>query len=179
MRAALMAEGHQLVDTEADYVVMGLDREITYDKLAAAVLQIRAGAQFIATNGDVALPTERGLMPGAGSLVATVSVSTGIQPTFIGKPEPIIVEQALEVIGTAKETTLMVGDNYDTDIMAGLRIGMDTLLVHTGVTTKEQLTKKKEKPTFTVDSLAEWRFELWSEPESLSEGASFERSVFS
>ncbi|WP_100405316.1 TIGR01457 family HAD-type hydrolase [Bacillus solitudinis] len=159
LRYALEEQGHQIVEKDADFVVVGLDRAITYEKLAGAALNVRSGATFIATNGDVALPTERGLLPGAGSIVSVISVSTGTQPIFIGKPESIIVEQALEVIGTTKEETIMIGDNYDTDILAGLRAGMDTLMVHTGVTTKEQLKSIEAKPTIALNSLAEWTFE--------------------
>ncbi|KMK77655.1 TIGR01457 family HAD-type hydrolase [Alkalihalobacillus pseudalcaliphilus] len=158
LRQALQEEGHQLVQSDADFVVMGLDREITYEKLALATLEVRKGAIFIATNGDVALPTERGLMPGCGSIVSVVAVSTGVQPIFIGKPEKIIVEQALEVLDLPKEETLMIGDNYDTDILAGIQAGIDTLCVHTGVTSFEQLAKKEQQPTFTLASLADWNF---------------------
>ncbi|WP_062047489.1 TIGR01457 family HAD-type hydrolase [Bacillus sp. JCM 19034] len=156
LKLALLEEGHELVDEGADIVVMGLDRQITYEKLAKAALNIRAGATFIATNGDVALPTERGLVPGAGSLISVLSVSTGVTPTFIGKPEAVIVEQALEVMGLTNEETVMVGDNYHTDILAGIRTGMDTLLVYTGVSTKEQVASYDEKPTFEIDSLSDW-----------------------
>lgn len=158
LRFALAQEGHELANEGADYVVMGLDRDITYEKLAKAALNIRAGATFIATNADVALPTERGLLPGNGSLVSVVSVSSGVDPTFIGKPESIIVEQALEVIGTPKAETLMIGDNYHTDILAGIRAGMDTLIVYTGVSTKEQVSSYVDKPTHEVNSLSEWIF---------------------
>ncbi|MCM3714040.1 TIGR01457 family HAD-type hydrolase [Halalkalibacter oceani] len=156
LRSALMEEGHLLVEEEPDYVVIGLDRNITYEKLAKAALHVRAGASFIATNGDVALPTERGLVPGNGSLVSVVALSTGVKPVFIGKPEAIIIEQALDVLGTSKAETVMVGDNYHTDILAGIRAGMDTLLVYTGVSTKEEIAQVKEKPTSAIGSLAEW-----------------------
>ncbi len=154
--SALEEKGFTFCDEKPDFVVMGIDREINYEKLAKACLAVREGATFISTNGDVAIPTERGLLPGNGSLTSVVAVSTGVQPTFIGKPESIIMEQALKVIGTAKEDTLMVGDNYQTDITAGIRAGMDTLLVHTGVTSKEHLVTFDIQPTFTVDSLEEW-----------------------
>lgn len=157
LMAAAKSSGLNIVEENAEYVIMGLDREITYEKLAKAVLQVRAGARFIATNGDVSLPTERGMMPGSGSLISVVSVSTGVEPLFIGKPESIIVEQAMEVLNTAKEKTLMVGDNYDTDILAGIRAGIDSLLVFTGVTTPEKLKEITEKPTYTVQSLEEWK----------------------
>ncbi|SHN28051.1 TIGR01457 family HAD-type hydrolase [Gracilibacillus kekensis] len=161
LHMALEECGLEIVEENADVVVMGLDRDINYEKLAKGVLNIRSGASFVATNGDVALPTERGFLPGAGSLISVLSVSTGVQPKFIGKPESIIVEQALEVLGTSKEETLMVGDNYATDILAGINAGIDSLLVHTGVTTKEDLKSIEKQPTFTIDSLAEWTFGEW------------------
>ena len=135
---------------------MGIDRSINYEKLAIACLAVRNGAMFISTNGDIAIPTERGLLPGNGSLTSVVAVSTQTKPIFIGKPEKIIMEQALEVLGVPKEETLMIGDNYDTDIMAGMNAGIDTLLVHTGVTTKEMLQTYERRPTYVVDSLKEW-----------------------
>ncbi len=159
LHAALKEVGLEVVDDDADVVVMGLDRELNYEKLAVGALNIRNGAKFVATNGDVALPTERGFLPGAGSLISVLSVTTGVTPKFIGKPEAIIVEQALEVLGTKKEETLMVGDNYDTDILAGINAGIDSLLVHTGVTTKAHLEKIEVKPTYTIDSLADWILE--------------------
>ncbi|WP_130860237.1 TIGR01457 family HAD-type hydrolase [Gracilibacillus phocaeensis] len=159
LHLALEECGLELVEEDADFVVMGLDRTITYEKLTKGVLNIRSGAQFVATNGDVALPTERGFLPGAGSLISVLSVSTGVTPTFIGKPESIIVEQAIEVLGTTKQDTLMIGDNYDTDILAGIRADIDSLLVHTGVTTAEDLEVIEQQPTFTMNSLSEWPFE--------------------
>lgn len=154
---ALEEAGLTLTDQEIDYVVMGLDRNITYEKLTTAALAIRNGAKFVATNGDVALPTEQGLLPGAGSLVSVLSVTTGVEPIFIGKPESIIVEQALEVLGSNKEDTLMIGDNYATDILAGINSGIDTLLVFTGVTKEEDLKEINRQPTYTIDSLKNWQ----------------------
>ncbi|MGG0184700.1 TIGR01457 family HAD-type hydrolase [Bacillus rhizoplanae] len=156
LRDALVEKGFTLVDSNPDFVVVGLDREVTYEKLAKACLAVRNGATFISTNGDIAIPTERGLLPGNGSLTSVVTVSTTVNPIFIGKPESIIMEQALKVLGTTKEETLMVGDNYDTDILAGMNAGMDTLLVHTGVTSVEKLTEYDVQPTHVVHSLTEW-----------------------
>ncbi|MCP8969760.1 TIGR01457 family HAD-type hydrolase [Ectobacillus ponti] len=156
LEAALQEKGFTMNDVDPDFVITGLDREITYEKLAKACLAVRKGATFLSTNADIALPTERGLMPGNGSLTSVVAVSTTVQPTFIGKPEPIIIEQALKIIGTSKEETLMVGDYYDTDILAGLRAGLDTLMVHTGVTTPEKLREYGEQPTYAIHSLTEW-----------------------
>ncbi|HZG72513.1 MAG TPA: TIGR01457 family HAD-type hydrolase [Chondromyces sp.] len=156
IRTALQEKGFAFVEENPDFVVMGIDRDINYEKLTLACLAVRAGATFISTNGDIALPTERGLLPGNGSLTSVIAVSTQTQPIFIGKPESIIMEQALHVLGTSKEETLMVGDYYDTDILAGIKAGMDTLLVHTGVTTKEHLSQYDRQPTYTVNSLDEW-----------------------
>jgi 4-nitrophenyl phosphatase len=156
IRTALEEKGFQFAGEHAEYVVVGIDRDLTYEKLAVACLAVRNGAVFLSTNADVALPTERGFMPGNGSITAVITVSTKTKPIFIGKPESIIVEQALRVLGTNKNETLMVGDNYDTDIMAGMNAGMDTVLVHTGVTTREMLSSYDSKPTYTINSLDEW-----------------------
>lgn len=157
VKTALENEGLTISDDDkCDFVVVGIDREVTYEKFAKACLAVRNGATFISTNGDIAIPTERGLLPGNGSLTSVVTVSTGVTPTFIGKPEKIIMEQALEILGTAKEETIMVGDNYQTDIQAGIRAGLDTLMVFTGVTPFEEMNSFATKPTYYVHSLTEW-----------------------
>ncbi|WP_209125758.1 TIGR01457 family HAD-type hydrolase [Alkalihalobacillus sp. BA299] len=158
LEEALKSKGLQITEEDADVVVMGIDRQVTYEKFAKACLFVRNGAIFISTNGDKAIPTERGLMPGNGSLTSVVAVSTGVTPTFIGKPESIIIDQALQQLGTKKEETLMIGDNYDTDIMAGIKAGIDTLIVHTGVTSKEDLKQVEHQPTYSLSSLAEYVF---------------------
>lgn len=156
IRTALAQKEFTFTGEDAEYVVMGIDRDISYEKLTVACLAVRNGAVFISTNGDIAIPTEKGLVPGNGSLTSVITVSTQTAPIFIGKPEGIIMEQALKVLGTSAEETLMVGDNYDTDIMAGIRAGIDTLIVHTGVTTKELLLGYEKQPTYAVDSLNQW-----------------------
>lgn len=156
IQTAIELKGLQKRDTNVDYVVVGIDRSINYEKLSVACLAVRNGATFISTNGDIAIPTERGLLPGNGSLTSVITVSTQTQPIFIGKPESIIMEQAIKVLGIHKDDTLMIGDNYDTDILAGMNAGIDTLLVHTGVTTKEHLATYEVKPTYVVNSLDEW-----------------------
>ncbi|MCQ6276545.1 TIGR01457 family HAD-type hydrolase [Bacillus sp. V3B] len=153
---AIKEKGLSFGNEKADFVVIGIDHSISYEKFAVACLAIRNGATFVSTNADIAIPTERGLLPGNGSLTSVLTVSTQTQPIFIGKPESIIMEQALKVLGTKKEETLMIGDYYDTDIMAGMNADMDTLLVHTGVTTKELLLGYEKKPTYVVDSLDQW-----------------------
>ncbi len=156
LRHAMIEKGITIKEEGPDFVVVGLDRSINYEKLAIACLAVRAGATFISTNGDIALPTERGFLPGNGSITSVVTVSTEVNPIFIGKPEKVIMEQALKAIGTDPEKTLMIGDNYHTDILAGIQAGLDTLLVHTGVTTTEHLLKEKIQPTYVIHSLEEW-----------------------
>lgn len=148
------------------HVIMGIDRAISYQKLANACLAVRAGAKLLATNLDKAVPTERGLVPGNGSLVAAVVESTGVQPLATGKPSPIIAEYALEHLNkqnancTAADV-VMVGDNFDTDILTAKNFKMDSMLVYTGLMTAEALPEKVEahsyKPTWIVNSLAEWQ----------------------
>lgn len=159
IQTALTEKGFKLVDEAPDFVVVGIDRSIDYEKLTKACLAVRNGATFISTNADIALPTERGLLPGNGAITAVVAVSTQVQPIFIGKPESIIIEQALKVFGVPKDEVIMVGDNYNTDILAGMNASLDTLLVHTGVTTKELLKQYKKQPTYVVDTLDAWNFE--------------------
>lgn len=154
---ALKAKGISITDQDdANVVVIGIDRDINYEKLANAALAVRKGAVFISTNSDVAIPSERGLLPGNGSLTAVISVSTGQEPTFIGKPEPIIINEALNQLGLPKKEIMMVGDNYATDITAGIRAGIDTLMVFTGVTQKEELPNLEIQPTYYVDNLRDW-----------------------
>ncbi|WP_010647337.1 TIGR01457 family HAD-type hydrolase [Oceanobacillus massiliensis] len=153
---ALESAGMTIAESECDFVVTGIDRQVTYEKFTKACLEVRNGARFISTNSDIAIPTERGLLPGNGALTSVVTVSTGQSPTFIGKPEAIIMEEALAILGLAKEETLMVGDNYHTDITAGIHAGMDTLMVFTGVTPFEELERLSIPPTHYVHDLREW-----------------------
>ncbi|SET34228.1 4-nitrophenyl phosphatase [Oceanobacillus limi] len=153
---ALKREGLQITDQHCDFVVTGMDREITYEKLAQACIAIREGAQFVSTNSDIAIPTERGLLPGNGALTSVITVSTGKKPIFVGKPESIIVEEALNVLGTDIKETLVVGDNYHTDIQAGINAGIDTLMVFTGLTPYEDLPNLEVKPTYDVQKLTEF-----------------------
>lgn len=141
-----------------DYVVVGLDTAITYEKLVKATLAIRRGAEFIGTNPDKNIPTERGLLPGAGSMIALVETAVQKAPVMIGKPNAVIMDEAVKVLGMSKDEVLMVGDNYETDIQAGIKNGIDTLLVLSGFTQKEDVPNLPVAATYTVDSLDEWAF---------------------
>ena len=129
---------------------------MTYEKLATAVLLIRAGATFIGTNSDSNLPNQRGMVPGAGSIVKLVEYATQKKPIMIGKPESIIMAMALKRSGLDKNQVVMVGDNYHTDIQAAINFGIDSLLVYSGLSTKEDVAKQKIQPTHQVDSLDDW-----------------------
>ncbi|OHY29763.1 HAD family hydrolase [Streptococcus parauberis] len=141
------------------YVVVGLDSKVTYDKLATATLAVQKGALFIGTNPDLNIPTERGLMPGAGSLVALIEAATRIQPVFIGKPNAIIMNKALEILNIDRKDALMVGDNYLTDIMAGIQNDIASLLVTTGFTAAEEVPTLPIQPSHIIASLEEWDLE--------------------
>lgn len=156
LAAGLKNAGFEISDDEVDAVVVGLDRSLTYKELETATLLIRAGAKFIATNPDTNLPTERGLVPGNGALVAFLETSTNERATVIGKPESIIMDAAIETIGLDKNEVVMVGDNYTTDIQAGIQNNVDTLLVLTGFTAKEDVATLPIPPTHVVETLDDW-----------------------
>ena len=122
-----------------DVVVVGIDQQLTYGKLAVAAIAIRAGAAFIATNRDPALPTERSLRPGAGSIVAALETTTGVTPVSIGKPAPEIMEEAARLVGIPASDAIMIGDGLGTDIAAAKAVGARSILMLTGITTRSQL----------------------------------------
>lgn len=157
LKEALFAAGFIYEENEPDYVVVALDTDLTYEKVVKATLAIQKGAKFIGTNADKNIPTERGLLPGAGSVVDFVESATQVKPVMIGKPEGIIMDKVLHHLGLSKEEVLMVGDNYLTDITGGIQYGMDTLLVTTGFTPKSEIPNLPVPPTYVLSSLDEWR----------------------
>lgn len=159
LKTAIEAAGYVHAEENPAYVVVGLDTQVTYDQLAVATLAIQKGAFFIGTNPDLNIPTERGLMPGAGSLLALLEAATRVSPIIIGKPEAVIMNKALDRLGVKREEAIMVGDNYLTDITAGIKNDIDTLLVLTGFTKKEELPSLPIQPTHVLDSLADWSFD--------------------
>lgn len=154
LRWALREAGFALVEDGAEFVVTGLDSRVCYGRLAQATLQIRAGAQFIGTNPDLTLPTERGIVPGAGSLLALLEAATGTMPTVIGKPGTAMMEQALARMGGQPATTAVLGDRLDTDMLAGRRAGLRTLLVLSGVTDRAMLADSEVRPDMVFDDVA-------------------------
>lgn len=139
LRGAAEEAGLELVEDRAEIVLQGIDRELSYDKIARAVTQLLGGAEFVMTNPDLLLPSEHGLMPGAGSIGAMIQAASGKQPTIIGKPSAILMNYALDRLGASAEETLVVGDNLATDIGAGRAAGCSTALVLTGLTTADNM----------------------------------------
>ncbi|WP_137665904.1 TIGR01457 family HAD-type hydrolase [Enterococcus hulanensis] len=155
----ILSAGYVWEEENPDYVVVGLDNDVTYEKFVTATLAIQKGATFIGTNPDKNIPTERGLLPGAGSVIALVEASTQQKAIYIGKPEAIIMDKAVEILGMEKSDVLMVGDNYTTDILAGINNDIDSLLVLSGFTQKADVPTLPVPPTYLVDSLDEWHFD--------------------
>ncbi|WP_027416340.1 TIGR01457 family HAD-type hydrolase [Aneurinibacillus terranovensis] len=157
LHTALATAGFQIVNQPpASYVVVGIDRSFTYEKMKHATLAINQGAAFISTNRDRAVPTEEGLVPGNGAITASIACATGKEPMYVGKPEAAIVNLALERLHLQTKEVLLIGDNLETDIAAGAKSGMDTLLVYTGFSRKEDVEKSAVKPTYTAEHLLQW-----------------------
>jgi len=162
LHAALREAGFRLVDRDAEYVVVGMDFTICYDRLRDATLEIRAGATFIGTNPDKTFPSELGIVPGAGSLLAFLEAATGVKPTIIGKPGRTMIEQALKRLGARAETTAMLGDRLETDILGGQRSGLLTILVLSGVTDRTLLAGSEIQPDLVFEDVAHLQA-VWQE----------------
>ena len=137
----------------ADIVVCGKDETLTWAKLATATLNIRAGARFIGTNADTTLPTEYGLTHGNGAILAALEVATGVTPEIIGKPEPIIYQQALTLLGVDPDETVAIGDRLETDILGAVRTGIRSIMVLTGVSTEDDLQAASYHPTWVMPDI--------------------------
>lgn len=140
---------------KASSVVVGLDRKLTYDKVKEACFAIREGAKFIGTNPDKLIPTEEGMSPSNGGQIKYLEYATDTPATIIGKPNKEIMTLAIDKFNYKREDVVMIGDNYETDIMSGINSNIDTIHVQTGVTSKEEILKKKIKPTYTIKNLKE------------------------
>jgi 4-nitrophenyl phosphatase len=157
LRNALASKGFDLISDplQAEVVVASIFFGLNYNVLTDLTLAIRNGARFVATNPDPSLPTERGQVPGTGSLVALLAVASGQQPEFVGKPYPGMYEQAMQRVGAAPAQTLMVGDRYETDIIGALELGMVTAGVTTGVTTQDEFATVERPPHLICSGLPE------------------------
>lgn len=143
-------------------VVVGMDRNVTYEKLKLATLLIRRGAAFIGSNSDKTFPTPEGLVPGAGSILSAIETATGVHPIVTGKPDERIYRIALDRLKSSPQETLVVGDRLETDIYGAQICGCRTALVLSGVTTKDQLITWNPKPDIIADNLSEIVFDILS-----------------
>lgn len=158
VRMALEEQGFEIVTlenaTQAQVVVMGIDREINFQKASEATLLVSNGASFYATNPDKTFPTPRGEIPGAGAWLSIITTATGVEPIVAGKPYPFLMELALDKLGTSKGGTLVVGDRLETDIAAGQAVGCPCALVLSGVSTKDDADQWLPKIDLVADDLA-------------------------
>ncbi len=156
LRQALTEHGLNLADGErADYVVVGLDTQLSYAKLAEATLLIRAGARFIGCNPDITLPNERGLLPGNGATLAYLRAATGVEPLIIGKPQRAIFDAALVVMQVEAAQAATLGDRLETDILGGQNAGMHSILVLSGATDPALLAASPVQPEWVFESIRE------------------------
>jgi 5'-nucleotidase len=151
---ALHEAGYTLSDSDPDYVVLGETRTYSFERITQAIRLVAGGARFIATNPDPTGPSPEGPLPATGSVAALITRATGVEPYFVGKPNPLMMRSALNALDAHSESTAMIGDRMDTDIVAGLEAGMETILVLTGVTSAEEAEQFPYRPSRIVDSVA-------------------------
>jgi 4-nitrophenyl phosphatase len=162
LHEALTAKGFHIITPEqarngitVPLVIAGFNRYVTYNELAMGALLVNKGAAFIGTNPDPSFPSELGPLPGAGSLLAVITTATGVEPTIIGKPQPIIFQEAVKRLGGSNDNTAMVGDRLTTDIAGGHAAGLKTILLLSGVTTAEQAQHSPIQPDYTFANISE------------------------
>ncbi len=155
LTTALHEVGYVLTDHDPDYVVLGETRTYSFEAITQAIRMIAAGARFIATNPDVTGPTPEGPLPATGSVAALITKATGAEPYFVGKPNPMMFRSAMNRIHAHSESTMMVGDRMDTDVVAGIEAGLDTILVLTGSTSADQVDRFPFRPGRILDSIAD------------------------
>lgn len=155
LTTALHSAGYTMTERSPDYVVLGETRTYSFERIAKAIQLIEGGARFIATNPDPTGPTPDGPLPATGAVAALISKATDVAPYFVGKPNPLMMRSALNAIDAHSETTAMVGDRMDTDIVAGLEAGLETVLVLTGVTARDDVDRHPYRPSRVVESIAD------------------------
>lgn len=152
---ALHEAGYTMTDRNPDYVVLGETRTYSFERITSAIRLIEAGARFIATNPDPTGPSREGPLPATGSVAALITRATGVEPYYVGKPNPLMMRSALNAIDAHSETTAMIGDRMDTDIVAGLEAGLHSILVLTGISSRESAERFPYRPSRIVDSVAD------------------------
>jgi 5'-nucleotidase len=155
LTTALHNAGYVLTNLDPEYVVLGETRTYSFEAITTAVRLIHNGAKFICTNPDPTGPSHEGILPAAGSVAAMISKATGVEPYFVGKPNPMMMRSALNTIGAHSETTAMIGDRMDTDVLCGLEAGLETILVLTGISTREDADRFPYRPSRVVASVAD------------------------
>ncbi len=165
LTTALHERGYVLSERDPDYVVVGETRSYSLEAITRAIRLIGAGARFIATNPDPVGPSPAGPQPATGAVAALISRATGVEPYFVGKPNPLMMREALRAIDAHSETTVMIGDRMDTDVVAGIEAGLETILVLSGITTREEAGRFPYLPSRIVDSVAALVDEIADAPE--------------
>ena len=155
LTTALHEAGYTLTEREADYVILGETRTYSFEQITRAIRLVALGARFIATNPDPTGASPAGPLPATGSVAALISRATGVEPYFVGKPNPLMMRSALNALHAHSESTTMVGDRMDTDVVAGLEAGLHTILVLTGVSTRASAERHTYRPSRIVDSVAD------------------------
>src|SRR5829696_1198687 len=155
LTTALHESGYTLTERDPDYVVLGETRTYSFERLTRAIRLIGDGARFIATNPDATGPHPDGPLPATGSVAALISRATGVEPYFVGKPNPLMMRSALNAIEAHSEETAMIGDRMDTDIISGLEAGLEAILVLTGVTQRAEAERYPFRASRIVDSVAD------------------------
>jgi NagD protein len=155
LTTALHDAGYTLTERDPDYVVLGETRTYSFQRITRAVRLIVSGARFIATNPDPTGPSGDGPLPATGSLAALIGRATGATPYFVGKPNPLMMRSALNTLAAHSASAVMVGDRMDTDVVAGIESGLETILVLTGVTTREEAERFPFRPSRIVESVAD------------------------
>ncbi len=155
LTTALHEIGYVQTEHKPDYFVLGETKTYTFESLTTAIRLINDGARFIATNPDVTGPSEGGTVPATGAVARLITAATGVEPYFVGKPNPLMMRAALRRIGAHSENAIMVGDRMDTDIVAGIESGLGTILVLSGVTKKEEVARYPYIPDQILESVAD------------------------
>jgi NagD protein len=154
LTTALHSSGYTMTERDPDYVVLGETRTYSFERITQAIRLVANGARFIATNPDPTGPTPAGPLPATGSVAALISRATGVDPYYVGKPNPLMMRSALNALDAHSETTAMVGDRMDTDVVSGLEAGLHTILVLTGVTTAEEAERFPFRASRVIESVA-------------------------